>query len=248
MGPRNSLIAARVVEWGGIGLFPILTAFRVRYPAPITTAWPSIQAFHGWFLSWFVTITVVLALLVFVAKLTQERLNPESKIRLKGVLDAVLEAYFPEVPEGERYFNRVTLFRANPDRTLLKPYARSGTQYQRGTQSLPINDDDEARNEGVAGQAWFRNATVSVNNLPACPNPWSNDDETCRRYAQEGFLPIEKAARLHVRSRSALATPVRGFKGNRWGVLVIDSRRPDAIDPTKQGVVTFIGAALGKML
>src|SRR5262249_29846868 len=152
-------------------------------------------------------------LLAFSSRAIQELINPESKVRMKAPLDAFFEAYFAGVPEGERYNNRITLFRANRSKDLLKPYCRSGTQYQRGIQSLKINSDKEDGNEGIAGQAWFRNATVSPPALPECPNPWSDEDPVCQDYANRGLLNNSKAARLHVKSRSLVATPVRDFKG-----------------------------------
>ena len=114
--------------------------------------------------------------------------------------------------------------------------------------SFKINNNDETKNEGLAGQAWFRNATASVGDLPECPNPWSDADARCQAYAKAGLLTAKKAGRLKVRSRSLLATPVRNFKGNQWGVLVLDSRLPNTFGPERQAAVTSFATVLSKML
>jgi len=105
---------------------------------------------------------------------------------VKAVLDALEEACFNTVAPGERYFNRVTIFKASWFGRKLKPYCRAGDRYQHGISSFRINNDDEAQNEGLAGQAWFRNATVTVGDLPALPNPWSDADPNCQAYARLG--------------------------------------------------------------
>jgi hypothetical protein len=241
------VLAAKVVEWLALTLIPVLSAVRAKYPTAPAPPRTLLEFIHGGFLDRFVTILAVLALIGILARIVQEYLSPESKVRAKAVLDYLLDAYFTGVPAAERYHNRVTLFKANRRKTRLAAYCRSGTQYQRGIQPLHINDDDENLNEGVAGQAWFRNATVSTT-LPECPNRWSDADPACLQYAREGRLPLKVAGRLHVKSRSVLATPVRDFGGRKWGVLVLDSRKPDAIDPTRSTLVESVAAALGKSM
>jgi hypothetical protein len=142
----------------------------------------------------------------------------------------------------------VTIYKAVWFSKWLKPYCRAGDRYQRSISWFKINNDDETRNEGLAGQAWFRNATVTVGDLPECPNPWSDSDARCQAYAQHGLLTPAKAGRLKVKSRSLLATPVRNFKGNQWGVLVLDSRVPDTFNAERQASVTSFATVLSKML
>ena len=196
----------------------------------------------------YVPLVAFFSLMALAGKGAQAFLGAESKSRVKAVLDALEEACFNTVPPGDRYYNRGTLFKAVWFGTRLKPYCRAGDRYQRGIQSFRIDNNDEDRNEGLAGQAWFRNATVIVNDLPACPNPWSNDDASCQAYAHRGLLTPQKAERLHVKSRSILATPVRNFKGSRWGVLVLDSRLPDTFGAEREALVTSFATALSKML
>lgn len=248
MKGQKRLLAAKVVEWLALALVPVLSAVRITYPESNGSPASFVQFLHRSFLESYVYILGTLGILGVVAKIAQEYLNPESKIRLKATLDAFFEAFFADAPESVRYTNRATLFKANSKRTELVPYCRSGTQYQKGIQSFQVNDNNEYANEGIAGQAWFRNTTVGVHNLSECPNPWTDTDQKCQKYAQEGLLPLSKAKGLHVKSRSILATPVRDFHGNQWGVLVLDSRKPNGVDPQKENLIKAFVATLGKML
>jgi len=56
------------------------------------------------------------------------------------------------------------------------------------------------------------------------------------------------AGKLKVRARSLLATPVRSFSGAKWGVLVMDSRKPGAMDLAREPLVLLYVSALEKML
>lgn len=241
------VLAARVAEWIALGLIPVLTAIRVQFgptdpPRDLTGF--LLKALHEWYaFSIFGLGTIGL-----LGKVLQEVLGAEAKGRIKAVLDTLDEACFHDVPEGERYENRVTLFKANWWTTKLKPYGRSGTVYQRGIQSLSIHDSDQDANEGVGGQAWFRNSTVAAYELPDCAVPCSNTEATCLEYARRGLLPIDKTRKVRVRSRSLLATPVRDFRGRKWGVLVLDSRKPDSFTADQEGLVRSFAGALGKMV
>lgn len=248
MRGRWRVLVAKITEWIALGLIPILSALRAYYPTVAAKPTNLPEYLHQAFTEWFLTLIIVLALVGVLAKLIQEHFNPESKKRLKAALDLLLDAYFTGVPEKDRYLNRATLFKANTGHSKLQPFCRSGTQYHRGIQPLLIDDNKEAGNEGVAGQAWFRNATVSIPDLPDCPNPWSARNLACADYARKGLLPMNKAETLHVKSRSLLATPVRNFKGEQWGILVLDSRKPDSIAQDKEHLVTLFASALGKML
>lgn len=114
----------------------------------------------------------------------------------------------------------------------LKVYCRSGTAYLKSSTRLAIDDDSEIGNEGAAGRSWFTNAQCIVSGLPAWPNPTPADpenDPVCRDYAQRGFMTVKKAASLNVRSRSVSAHVVRTRAGERWGVVVFDSREPEGV-------------------
>ena len=236
---------ARLVEYSAPVAITVITAVRQAYPTAASPSTRIRDLILKFILDWNVLIIAVLGLAIIVAKATQDWLTRSDITRLKSMIDSLHAAYFVGVPEVERYHNRVTLFKANRRRTALEAICRSGTQYPRGIQPLLVSDDAEAANEGVAGHAWFTNSTVCRTNLPDCASPCVDTNADCQLYAHEGLLPITKARNLHVRSRSLLATPVRDRAGNRWGVLVLDSRRPDGIDNAKEALVTSMAAAIG---
>lgn len=121
-------------------------------------------------------------------------------------------------------------------------FARSGTAYHRSRTFLRINDEVETANEGLAGKAWFINATVTQLNLPAWPDAnraISSDWSSRKEYAERGFLTVDKAEGLNVKSRSVTATVVRSAIGKKWGVLVLDSRDPQGVSdaPDKKALM-----------
>ncbi len=251
MANRSKLLLVKFIEWLVIAIISIASALKAVYPVAVQKPSSFFEYLHSLFLYWYLEFISVAAILGIVAKLAQELLSNESKIRLKATLDSLHEIYFEDVPEAQRYENRVTLFKTNGRGTCLHFYCRSGTQYQRKVQSLRIDSNNQTGNEGIAGQAWFRNATVSKYDLPECPNPWSDSDPACIKYANESLLPMEKARKLNVKSKSIVATSIERLKGQerkQWGVLVLDSRDAKGIDPNKERMVRSFAAALGKLL
>ncbi len=227
-------------------LVTIFTVWRETHPS--TAGARARDVLWSLYLEWHLAVIAVLAVASLVAEFVEERVRAGDRTKLRNMLDTLHAVSLAGVPENERHRNRVTLFKANRQQTLLEPFCRSGTQYQRRIQSFTISDDAEGDNEGIAGKAWCENATAVRTHLPDCPTPCQPGNDRCEQYATEGLLPIEKAARLNVRSRSILATPVRDSRGNRWGVLVLESRRPDGIDDAKMPLVTSMAAAIGQML
>ena len=189
----------------------------------------------------------VIAVAAFIG---EESINWMSKAPSKSALDILRDALFKDMPPDEMFHNRATLFKANRRETKLKFFCRSGTQYQRRVQPFKISDDNEKENEGIAGLAWFKGATLNYANLPEVPPEWSDDDDECREYANAGHLPLDKAKKLNVKSRSIVATPIRNLDGERWGVLVIDSRNPNEfLDKTQNNdLFESIAATIGKLL
>ena len=234
------LTIAKSAEWMALGSLPILTAVNATTPA--TNPSTALQMLHHDIVAQYVPLVAAMSILGVAGKAGQLFVGVENKRRVKAVLDALEEACFQDVPEGERYHNRITLFKANKRGTELKPYCRSGERYSRGITSFRIDDNDESRNEGIAGQAWFRRATVKAE-LPEPPNPWSDGDPACQDYARRGLLDARKAGSLHVRSCSILATPVRGFQSSQWGVLVLDSRVPESMTSPRETLARAFATA-----
>lgn len=241
------ILVAKAAEWVALAVIPVLTAIRLQFPRPLTPTDLGdffIKGLHDEF----AIIVGLFSLLGLAGKALQEVLRAERKSRMKAVLDTLDEACFQGVPKDERYENRVTLFKANWRETKLKAYCRSGTKYQRGIQPLPIHGNNQSANLGVAGQAWFRDTTFAVDGLPDCPFPCLDNNPQCLEYAKRGFLPVDKTGKLRVRSRSLLGTPVRYSNGKQWGVLVLDSRKPDPFTPIQKAFAQSFAVALGKMV
>ncbi|MCY4381692.1 MAG: GAF domain-containing protein [Nitrospinae bacterium] len=173
------------------------------------------------------TVYILLGVIAGAAFIGEEYINWISKTSYKSALNILRDALFKNMPPDEMFHHRATLFKANRRETKLKFFCRSGTQYQRNVQSFQINNDNEMQNEGIAGQAWFKDTTLNYSDLPKISSQWRDDDDTCKEYAKAGHLPLGKAKRLNVKSRSIAATPIRNLDGKRWGVLVVDSRNPD---------------------
>ncbi len=189
-----------------------------------------------------------MALAVLGLRITQEVLGGRIANRgeIKRVLDSFQESFFRGVPSQDQFKHRATLFKARKNLAgqaqYLKVFARSGTAYQKSRTWFRINDESShpSANEGVAGRAWFTNSQVTVTDLPLwskAGNP--SKDAECQRYARDGFLSVETAAQLEIKSRSISATVVRNRAGQRWGVLVLDSQEPDGIAMTSEKDAMF---------
>lgn len=241
----------QVSEWTLTALLPISAA--ARYVDPEKYGEP-LHAILTFLIDGSFAVTVWLALALLAVKIISSIVDGATtrKKEIKGVLDALQKQYFKDVPADELFKHRVTLFKAckqwywfGPSH--LKMIARSGTAYQKTNVRFTIDDLDETRNEGVAGRAWFKDATISVLDLPnwqECRNPSNNRD--CQTYAERGYVPMEKAAELGIKSKSISGTVVRDRKGQRWGVLVLDSRDPQGVSNSaeKQAIVNLVADLL----
>jgi hypothetical protein len=134
-----------------------------------------------------------------------------------------------ETPELEQH-RRVTLFRHTSVAWrfpffcgFLVPVERSGT-FTRKTRSTFLAPDDGERCEGVAGRAYGRGRTVSVESLPGLQRLSSEQDVS--RYAELTFM-TERRVRGYTKKgkllpRSIVAIPIE-VAARPWGVLVFDS-------------------------
>lgn len=245
MPGARRLILFKVLEWIALGSIGVITAIKA-VGAPASPA-DTLEMLQRDIVRRYVLWVAILNGVAIVGRLGQALLASESKARVKAVLTVLDEACFGNQPPAERHYNRVTLFKAGWRQKKLKPYARAGERYARSIPSFRIDNGDEAKNEGVIGQGWFRNMTVTMT-LPAAPATWTPEHPACREYARQALLPVAKAGKLRVKSRSLMATPLRNFKGDQWGVLVLDSRLPNAFDAAREEIVKSTAAALGKML
>jgi hypothetical protein len=265
---RKLRTGAKWIEWTCLALIPVLAVLQrigheslspglARELMAIINAHPILPVF-------------VLALGGLAGKATQSALDRwvSDRKTVKAVLDAAHTVYFQGVAEHERYLHRVTLFRARRHwrdfpllnfwnyRVLWKPalrmQSRSGTAYQRSAPRLAIDDEDEDGNDGVAGRAWFANAEWTVVDLPEWPVPEPPDplnDARCLAYSTQGCMRVHTCATIKVKSRSVTASVVRKA-GERWGVVVFDSRDPRGVSdaPPKKAVVQLTAFLLSQIV
>jgi hypothetical protein len=247
-----------ITEWVLLASVPVLAGIRSVNPATYEDPLKAIIIFLAnrplSFLFW-ISIAGI-----FFKFINQEVIGKyvQNRQEIKKILDSLHEIYFQSVPKEELFKHRTTLFKAYRSlltrrRNHLKIFERSGTAYLGSKTCFRIDDNREDINEGIAGRAWFINAKCTVNDLPEWPEMGSTGPQqnpTCFEYAKRGFVSIERAGQLTVKSRSFIATVVRNREGDRWGVLILDSRDPDGITdaPDRTALVTLGAALLTRML
>jgi len=109
--------------------------------------------------------------------------------------------------------------------------------------------------EGVAGQAWARNAIVSIANLPDLESIGNQDQELQAKLIEEyaaGTSVTTEWVRKRLKAKRPMARSFCGLpvecNGTMWGVLVIDSRNPEAKTPEFDPHFRFVAGLLGKIL
>ena len=102
------------------------------------------------------------------------------------------------------------------------------------------------RSDAAICQTWAQNRVVVVNGLSdANENP---SREVLAEYAQRTWIAetwVLQKQRQHARSFCGIPVEV---KGKLWGVIVLDSRNPQAIDQNADKFYRLIGRVLGKLL
>lgn len=191
-------------------------------------------------------------LLVLVAKFAQKKAGAVeqdgreafTKRVVGAVLDGLYREYFSQVAADDRHNHRVTLFRcqrAADGGQELVIYRRHG-KYQSSATVWKVDDDDLARCEGVAGRIWFLDTKQTVE-LP----DWSDDPAGAAAYAGEGFIRASQAMELRVKSKVLSGTAVR-VGGEKWGVLILDSKTPGYITKTKEHMVEWYAELIARVL
>jgi transcriptional regulator with GAF, ATPase, and Fis domain len=102
------------------------------------------------------------------------------------------------------------------------------------TNTIFLAPDDAENAEGVAGQAWSSDQVIIVKNLPVINR--DSTDEKVREYAKRTFTSeawVRKRFGRRQRSRAICGIPVE-VNNERWGVIVLDSVRPDSIKDSAQ--------------
>lgn len=167
---------------------------------------------------------------------------------------------FPDKPDDPIYHHRVTLFkklgwfrRVHMPRfwfirdPLLVPVARSGHMTQHCTVAFRVSHKGR-RAEGVAGMAWERRGTCTVSNLPEIKDEFSTKE--IEQYIRETHVPRKWVTR-RLKENKPFARSMCGITvvaGGVWGVIMIDSIEPDAIDGESEDKYELFGRSLSTML
>jgi hypothetical protein len=235
----------QIAEWILFACIPFLAAIRSVNPDTYTN--PLSKEILKFLSNWPLSVILWVSIIGLVVKIANQEIFGKlitSRNEVKKILDSLHEIVFKDVDESQWFKHRVTLFKAYKPflrkARSLKIFARSGTAYSGSKSSFKIDDTKAETNEGIAGQAWFINAQLTVTDLPE----WPEQQTPIRfEYAQKGFLPMDKAAQLELKSRSITATVVRNREGKKWGVLVVDSPDPQGItDSSGKTALARLGA------
>lgn len=242
-------IVLKVVEWVVALLVAVAAAFNRADPSKWDEPY---QAHIRFLVDWSITLLVTFAFITFGLKVLREIVDQKTvnKRDIKKTLDALQKEFFQGTAPEDLYKNRVTLFKARTKlftrKRFLKMYARSGTSYQKVKVEFALDDGEFQNNEGVAGRAYFQNSMLGPYVLPEWPNPENPNDEACKKYCKDSGISWGIAKQLNVKSRCIAAVVVRSKEGERWGVLVLDSRDPDGINLSspKKAMVNLVGQIL----
>ena len=263
----NTFNVLRYIQWAAI-VVPIPIAMSLKIDAktwggPPKVLLESVQNSAPWLIP-------VLAGIAFGAKSVGAMIGPP---RLWKTVQRILDLYREKafvMPDGAAvHEHRVTLFKhvhwggcfwkgarsipgIKPWDGWLVPVARSGHTTQKSRTVFPTPDNPNQA-EGIAGQAWVCGAMILERDLPDLKAEPTL--ENIRIYAEKTFSrPEWVKARLAdgTLSRSLCGIPVEN-NGTIWGVIVLDSVHPRAIDNDGAAwehygtlIPNFLGQLLGK--
>lgn len=172
------------------------------------------------------------------------------KRALQAALDALVTLAFGV---NHKPTDRATLFKRRPFklrplrwRCLVK-YARSGHMNRKTRAVFSIPDDSDLV-EGVAGQSYAEGMIrVPYPDEDPLPDPFSGTSEEIEDYARRTFVTPGFIKEHNTKSRSFCAFRVT-VGGNEWGVVVLDSQKPDVIGQKKGREFETIARIMGELL
>lgn len=231
--------------------------------------WPaSLQTTVGWILenNWW--IVIALAVSGGIAKIVKERLD-QSWVwnAVQAIIDRIAKDTFGQT--GSAHHHRATLFRYRsyywlpfpfrgrywpwgkgrwPCSGWLVPVIRSGHTAQR-TRTFFLAPDDADNAEGVAGQIWAGNRELALSTGGTLRS--GATDIELSAYADKTFVKgtwaKEEVSQGKVLAASFRGLPIEGKAGKRWGVLLLDSRDPNAAVNATLNIQPY-AYCLGKLL
>jgi len=216
----------------------------------------------GWLQNWGVVQLVFLGLIAAFSSLLKVWAgNPQLWNAIEDFVNIIREHVFLEKYNNEpQHHHRVTLFKyrkfkffiwplrgwspwgkfRHPFSGWLVPVTRSGYATIRGgTTFLAPDDADDA--EGIGGLCWQTGGMVVSDDLPELVK--GSSSELFELYAgktntSEEFIEDRMSAGKVI-PRSLCSIPIFTGKRRPWGVLVLDSRQPDAIKSPVENPTTY---------
>lgn len=211
-----------------------------------------------------------------VSWLITRSVDPKLWDEIQFILDRYQEKCFGD--DVERDHHRVTLFQLKKRCFFIKhwsskhwfwPYGNAGVwqnflvptlrsaHLSKKTKACFHVPDDGEKCEGIAGAAYRSRSIIVRNNLPDLAKKGSSNDAKKklsldkRIYAKSTNCP-ESMVDLYLKREKAVprsigATPI-DVNGDIWGVIVLDSRSPDAITKESLKNFTIVIATIGKLL
>lgn len=155
--------------------------------------------------------------------------DPKKWKIVHGVLDRFQEYVFGD-ENNDLHEHRVTLFRRRQFCFVLRQWPWSGwlvpversahtTQWSSACFLAP---DDASLVEGIAGMTWNRRKALTVDSLPDLKAKECSEADFVA-YAERTHTRIDQVREKRFGARSYYGIPVE-VKGERWGVIVVDSR------------------------
>lgn len=180
---------------------------------------------------------------------------------IQAMLNEMQKRAFKDSDEA-LHFHRVTLFQHRKSRFMLRwskgrgpragwlfPVARSGFTSQT-SDSVFLAPDDADNAEGVAGHAWRGNGTI-VNEVGVPDLGTDSSDAAIKDYADATWVSEDWVRkRLEDKKncpRSFCGVPIE-VKGKRYGVLLLDSRKPENILDPNSPLYRITALMLGELL
>ena len=172
---------------------------------------------------------------------------------VRDVLDQFRGQLFPNATDDQIHEHRVTLFRFSrwhfcrrkwPWTGWLLPVERSGHTTQRTNVAFLAPDEADGA-EGVAGMTWSRRQIVHVKDLPDLSI--DSSDARIAEYARRSWVSEAVVRERMPRARSLVGIPVE-VRSEVWGVIVVDSRKPEIKQSEVKKHYKFVARFLGKTL
>ena len=192
-----------------------------------------------------------------IAAILQKLRSDIGSARRWNTVQVVLDQYRDQVFAGFKndpeYHHRVTIFKYVKWRlTFLRwpwsgwivPVARSGVTRKSKISCFRASLDDPTTSEGIGGQSFSGNRTLSIDGLPDLTAANVNNDDI-RRYAERTFLPVTRVTQRTLTARSLVAFPLE-VKGKLWGCIVLDSHHPGKI-AIKGNVYSMLAKVLDEL-